>query len=419
MLHLRSVESRIIIEEAFRNHGSNFIIRERAQRKSYIDSKKSWEVAVIETPPFVAIEELITHSGAFHGFRKGRDIVLRFQDQSVAANYCSTGLFFKNLFFRCKVWSSTPKEFQLPRDICTRCLDTSHKYSDCSANSPICKHCDGPHLSRTCPKAIQASQRKHATYAAALMGNKSPSTVKKQTSDSYYVPSSHLSSREYDTSHVSSSIKTVATDICNVFSQPISTQEKYSRVLSKLSSLPDPNKDLDFTSIISDYAMEVDRLRSLVDNLQEQVRSLSLHMDPTKLPFSDSATSSKTSDPSGPSNTAFNGPKRSVNKKSSSYATAIAELRSEASKMDCSYDRSPSKKQSISDHINETQDSNSVADELPSCTKSSAYSKAAQIISASPELVGEDRTTILSLLTDFHQSLNYSTDDDAMISLSD
>jgi hypothetical protein len=49
----------------------------------------------------------------------------------------------------------------------------------------------------------------------------------------------------------------------------------------------------------------------------------------------------------------------------------------------------------------------------------SAYSRAAKILSESSEITGDDELTTISLLMDFHRSLDYKSDDDAMSSLYD
>jgi hypothetical protein len=250
LIHFASPASRKIASEAISAYGNNKITIRRTgvPRTSYISNKKTWEIAVLEVPPFITVTDLESHTGALKGFRRHRNMILRFSDKELAASLCSSGIIFENLFLRCAPWTSLPREFQTPKDVCSRCLSHEHNSSDCKETKPICVKCQGSHLSHQCPAAKDALSRKRKTYAQALLCS----------------PGNGVSSKPLSTWNTPQLIAT-------------NTDADSKEVVSTT-----PHNNM--SSLISDYAREIDLLRSTVSQLQAQVQQLSSELANRSLP---------------------------------------------------------------------------------------------------------------------------------------
>jgi hypothetical protein len=181
----------------------------------------------------------------------------------------------------------------------------------------------------------------------------------------------------------------------------------YERTSFNLNTPQDPKTN--DSSSISTLKVIIDRQKVQIEHLERQVQELTRLM---KSSMTNSPSPPLTSYPAGNDVTTQlpcaeqpqpTRKSRDVPPRKSNYANAIASVTASQTRMDCSYS------------------SNSLESDpkLVDARTNSVYAKAAQILAVSSELEGEDRETVLTLLMDFHRSLDYCTDDDAMSSLYD
>jgi hypothetical protein len=173
------------------------IIEPGSRKQSWLENKRTWEILVKETPPFVPLESIVTTAQADSGFKKGRDTVLRFSRRESAQSLIASGLFLQNLFFRCVAWTFGPKEFIPTKDTCSRCLSSGHTKAECPAASPVCKACGAGHLTTSCPEYRAAYERKKKSYAEALKSTSSDPELTPRSSDPPRQPCSNSTSSSF------------------------------------------------------------------------------------------------------------------------------------------------------------------------------------------------------------------------------
>jgi chromosome segregation ATPase len=162
-------------------------------------------------------------------------------------------------------------------------------------------------------------------------------------------------------------------------------------VKDSISTLFNTGNDSSSRNSFYSQSEEIEKLRKTITDLQDQVLALQsrIQKDETKK----STTNPHTSEKQG----------ERIPRRKSAYSSVIAEIREKESKMDCL----ESDIERNAPHLIIPEDS------------ISAYSKAARILAESPEIAGADKETTITLLMDFHRSLEWRTDDDAMSSLHD
>ena len=385
LIHFRSPTSKLIADCEFEKQPGRFSLKEFGKKNSYISSKKSWEISVKEVPPFITAAELASETGALKGFRRNRNVILRFSEKLTASNLCTAGLFFQKRFFRCEPWTATPLEFQSPKEACPRCLSKEHLILDCKASEPKCNKCGLTHYTSSCPEARKAVSRKRQTYAQALLGMEKlakPEIPFKVNYRSYDRPSTRPSG---------DSLNSVAKSICETFSSISNPKEQISHVKDQIASLFTTDNDSSKESLSAE-STELEKLQLTISALQEQVLALQTRI-----------LSYETKDQAMMSPIASVAKPEKQPRRKSAYSSAIKELTEKESKMDCL----------------ETQFETNAQPLVPEIGNISAYSRAAKVLAESPEITGVDKETTISLLMDFHRSLECRTDDDAMSSLYD
>jgi hypothetical protein len=403
LITFHSPGAKTIVENALQKEKLPFQAVQKSTAASWIRTKTHWEIRVREVPPSINAGQLAEQCGAIKEFKWGRDLILVFTSQSMASQFCTSGILFENMYFRCQPWIRTPLEWKVPQTRCKRCLQEGH--TECN-EPPKCIKCQQDHLSSQCPEAKAARNRKAEAYAAALGGSYAD-VVRKAHSNT-------ISSENHD--H-------------NAISVPLSVRRSNLIQLNESSSTS-------LLETIQAQAHQIAELQAQVKNLLSLLGPSTV--DPTLDTRNENSTPTSSRDPKSDArrnnrsslNQSDSSQHLHTKKKTSNYSAVIADLRAKESEMDCSsaeiggdclvFDQSGSNEgasYSLSSSRTDRHKGESIMNR-PSSSMS-AYARAARILAGSSELEGADRATILSLLMDFDRSLDYATDDDAMSSLFD
>ena len=162
----------LIAKEAFLGHGTNLfeIIPQKASSSSsWTTTKTSWQIKISPTPKDLDCQALCDELKAdtFWVLSRSKDLVLSFGSREAAAKLINDGILFGDLYLRAVPYTSTPKDFRIPRAQCKICLI---EHAGQCVSPPLCKCGSSSHITAVCPKLRAAVDRKRKSYRAALLG---------------------------------------------------------------------------------------------------------------------------------------------------------------------------------------------------------------------------------------------------------